>query len=52
MYCEALSIIDHNTANYMIEELQKELEEKQNTIKIKNAQIAELEKQLAALKKN
>lgn len=25
MYSEALSIIDRNTANYMIEELQKEL---------------------------
>ena len=53
MYSEALQQMDRNTANYMIEEVQKELEDaqvklavKQEELDKKNAYIKELEEQL------
>ena len=58
MFSEALRILDHNTVKYMIEELQKQLEdekaaairEKAAVIKEKDAEIAELKKQLEAVR--
>ena len=46
MFSEALRILDENTVKYMIEELQKELEEKTSVIGEKEAEIAELKRQL------
>lgn len=40
MFSEALRILDHNTVKYMIEELQKELEEKSAILEEKDAVIA------------
>ena len=64
MFSEALRILDQNTVKYMIEELQKQLEdekaekaaikekdaEKAAAIKKKDAEIAELKKQLEAVR--
>ena len=64
MFSEALRILDQNTVKYMIEELQKQLEdekaekaaikekdaEKAAAIKKKDADIAELKKQLEAVR--
>ena len=58
MFSEALRILDQNTVKYMIEELQKQLEdekaaairEKAAVIKEKDAEIAELKKQLEAVR--
>ena len=54
MFSEALRILDQNTVKYMIEELQKQLEdekaEKAAAIKEKDAEIAELKKQLEAVR--
>ncbi len=58
MFSEALRMLDHNTVKYMIEELQKQLEdekaaairEKAAVIKEKDAEIAELKKQLEAVR--
>ena len=40
MFSEALRILDQNTVKYMIEELQKQLEEKASIIKEKDAEKA------------
>ena len=58
MFSEALRILDQNTVKYMIEELQKQLEdekaaairEKAAVIKEKDAEIAESKKQLEAVR--
>ena len=61
MFSEALRILDQNTVKYMIEELQKQLEdkdtekaliikEKDAEIKEKDAEIAELKRQLEAVR--
>ena len=54
MFSEALRILDQNTVKYMIEELQKQLEEKDAekaaVIREKDAEIAELKRQLEALR--
>lgn len=44
MYSEALKILDENTIKYMIDELQKELAEKDATLKMKDQEIQELKK--------
>lgn len=46
MYSEALIQMDKNTANYMIEEMQKEVEELHTELDEKNAYIKKLEAQL------
>ncbi|MBQ2901214.1 MAG: PD-(D/E)XK nuclease family transposase [Agathobacter sp.] len=46
MYSEALIQMDKNTANYMIEEMQKEVEELHTELDEKNAYIKKLESQL------
>ena len=61
MFSEALRILDQNTVKYMIEELQKQLEdkdtekaliikEKDAEIKERDAEIAELKRQLEAVR--
>ena len=65
MFSEALRILDQNTVKYMIEELQKQLDEKDvekaavirekdaekaAVIREKDAEIAELKRQLEALR--
>ena len=65
MFSEALRILDQNTVKYMIEELQKQLDEKDvekaavirekdaekaAVIREKDAEIAELKRQLKALR--
>ena len=61
MFSEALRILDQNTVKYMIEELQKQLEdkdtekaliikEKDAEIKERDAEIAELKRQLDAVR--
>ena len=47
MYSEALLQMDKNTANYMIEEMQKELEEKNNELAEKDNELAEKDNELA-----
>ncbi len=44
MFSEALKILDQNTIKYMIEELQKELDEKDALLGAKEAAIQEAEK--------
>lgn len=46
MFSKELREIDRNTVKYMIEEQEKELEEKNKVIKEKDAQIEELKKRL------
>jgi len=66
MYSEALSILDRNTAFYMIDEKQKEIEDlqalvaeqttsltkKENALAEKETTIAALQAEIARLKKN
>ena len=49
MYSEALLQMDRNTVNYMIEDMKKELAEKDNTIAEKDNTIAEKEARIAEL---
>ncbi len=49
MFSEALRILDHNTVKYMIEELQKELEEKSAILEEKDAVIAAAAKEKDAV---
>ena len=55
MFSEALRILDQNTVKYMIEELQKQLEdekaEKAAVIKEKDAEIKERDAEIEELKK-
>ena len=46
MFSEALRILDENTVKYMIEELQKKVEEQDAVIDKKDAEIEELKRQL------
>lgn len=50
MFSEALRILDENTVKYMIEELQKELEEKTSVIGERDAALKEQEAEIAELK--
>ena len=47
MYSEALLQMDKNTANYMIEEVQKELEEVQNELAVRQNELANAQDELA-----
>ena len=48
MFSEALKILDQNTIKYMIEELQKELDEKDALLEAKEAAIQEAEREKKA----
>ena len=51
MYSEALLQMDKNTANYMIEEMKKEVDELQNLVAEKDSALAEKDALIAELKK-
>ena len=51
MFSEALRMLDENTVHYMIDELQKERDEAVAALSEKDAEIAALKAQLAALSK-
>ncbi|MBS6443084.1 MAG: hypothetical protein KH383_05325, partial [Clostridium sp.] len=51
MFSEALRKLDENTVNYMIDELKKERDEAVAAMAEKDAEIAALKAQLAALNK-
>ena len=46
MFSEALRIMDRNTVKYMVEEQQKELEEKQRKINDQQEQLGEKQRQI------
>ncbi len=48
MFSDALKILDQNTVQYMIEELQNEIKDKDAAIADKDAEIAALKAQLVA----
>ena len=50
MFSEALKILDHNTVQYMIEEQQKELMQKDELLKERDAEIEQLRAEVAELK--
>lgn len=50
MYSEALRILDRNTVRYMIEEQQKELEQKKEEINQQKAIIKDQQKEIEKLK--
>lgn len=50
MYSEALRILDRNTVRYMIEEQQKELEQKKEEINQQKAIIKDQQKEIEELK--
>ncbi len=51
MYSEALAIMDHNTAEYMCEEMQKTIKEQADTISMLQEQIATMQAEMEELKK-
>ena len=50
MFSEALRIMDRNTVKYMVEEQQKELEEKQKKIDEQQEQLLEKDQEIRMLK--
>lgn len=49
MYSEALAILDHNTVEYMCEEMQKTINEQADTIARQEELIASMQKKLEEL---
>ncbi len=50
MFSEALRIMDRNTVKYMVEEQQKELEEKQKKIDEQQEQLLEKDQEIRMLR--